>query len=381
MIKILFFVQSLGKGGAERLVLEIANELSKHSNVSCKIVSFSQLNEYTSLTNNIVVEYCDSKIILSLFRQNNVKISSLTKIIEDYQPDIIHSNVYLCELLTREKLYPNIAYFTHCHNNMPEFKSFGIKTFFNKSLLTKYYEKKRIERKYIKCDNQFISISQDTNYYYNNNLNKKLKKNVHYLPNAIDYNKFYYKGTRDINKELNLIMVGHMSNYKNQIFLIDVLKILRKNDIDANLTLVGDWRNNGQKIIEKAKSLQIESFLKMPGLIENIEEELKTQHIYVHSAYYEPFGLVLLEAMASGLPVITLDGKGNRDLIEPGKNGYMIYEQNAELFAQTIIDLWNDKQKYREMSEYAQEYAKQYDIKPYVEKLLVLYQNAIDGKK
>jgi glycosyltransferase involved in cell wall biosynthesis len=59
----------------------------------------------------------------------------------------------------------------------------------------------------------------------------------------------------------------------------------------------------------------------------------------------------------------------------------MIYEQNSELFAQTIIDLWNDKQKYREMSAYAQEFAKQYYIKEYVEKLLVLYQNAIDEKR
>ena len=61
--------------------------------------------------------------------------------------------------------------------------------------------------------------------------------------------------------------------------------------------------------------------------------------------------------MAAGLPVITLDGKGNRDIIEQGKNGYMIYEQDAELFAQTIIDLWNDKEKYQQMSKYAQQFA------------------------
>jgi glycosyltransferase involved in cell wall biosynthesis len=59
----------------------------------------------------------------------------------------------------------------------------------------------------------------------------------------------------------------------------------------------------------------------------------------------------------------------------------MIYEQNAELFADKIIEVWNDKQKYVEMSKYAQEYAKQYDIKPYVEKLLKLYQDAIDEKR
>ena len=79
--------------------------------------------------------------------------------------------------------------------------------------------------------------------------------------------------------------------------------------------------------------------------------------------------------MASGLPVVTLDGKGNRDLIEQGKNGYMIYDQDPELFADRIIEIWNDKIKYREMSEFAQKFAKQYDMKNYVEQLLDLYRS------
>ena len=51
----------------------------------------------------------------------------------------------------------------------------------------------------------------------------------------------------------------------------------------------------------------------------------------------------------------------------------MIYEQDAEQFADRILEIWNDKQKYQEMSVFAQEFAKQYDIKEYVDKLLTLY--------
>ena len=77
--------------------------------------------------------------------------------------------------------------------------------------------------------------------------------------------------------------------------------------------------------------------------------------------------------MASGLPVITLDGKGNRDLIEEGKNGHMIHQQDSIKFAEKIIELSKDKKKYFEMSTFCKEYAKQYDIKEYVNKLLLLY--------
>lgn len=377
----MFFVQSLGKGGAERLILEVANQLLEHEHIDLKIVSFSDLNEYESLSENLRIELCRSEIKLSLFHSNKIDISELTNIIHDYNPDVIHSNVYLCELLTRERTFSEISYFTHCHNNMPEFRALDFKTIFNKNLFIKYYEKRRIEKKYIKCNNQFITISKDTLNYYNRNLNRKLKNSIHFLPNAIDYNKFYFDGKRSLNGKLNLIMVGHMSDYKNQIFLIDVLEILIKRGCDVNLKLIGDWRNNGQQIIDIAKEKKLSKYLELPGLINNVEEELKHAHVYIHSSLTESFGLVLIEAMAAGLPVITLDGKGNRDLIEQGKNGYMIYEQNPELFAQTIIDLWNDKEKYQQMSTYAQEYAKQYDIKPYVEKLLGLYRNAIKGKE
>ena len=79
------------------------------------------------------------------------------------------------------------------------------------------------------------------------------------------------------------------------------------------------------------------------------------------------------------MPVVTLDGKGNRDLIEEGKNGYMIYDQDPEKFAQKIISLVENKDKYTEISNYCKEYAKQYDIKEYVNKLLVLYKESMSS--
>ena len=105
----------------------------------------------------------------------------------------------------------------------------------------------------------------------------------------------------------------------------------------------------------------------------NVQEWYKNSDLYIHAATYEPFGLVFLEAMAAGLPVVTLDGKGNRDIIQEDKNGYLFFEQNPEQFADKIIEYSRDKDKYKQISNYAQEYAKQFDSSTKTEELITFY--------
>ena len=93
----------------------------------------------------------------------------------------------------------------------------------------------------------------------------------------------------------------------------------------------------------------------------------------MHAATYEPFGLVLIEAMAAGLPVVCLDGGGNRDIMEQNKNGIMVHQQDAKVFAEAILHIANNPTIYNEMSAYAAQYAARFDIKPYVDRLLELY--------
>ena len=373
-MKILQVVQSLGKGGAERLVLEVSRAIRKYyPDVQNRIVALKRLNEYPDLSRDLDIVYCDSNISLSLSGKSYIDVEEFEKIVKDYCPDVIHSHTYKSELISREHLEPNVKYFTHAHNNMPEFRNFSIGTIFKKDKLTKFWEKCRIVAKYKECHNNIIAISKDTERYYKSVMPKVLAKNIYTLPNAIDYHKFYCERNFDFSGPLNLIMVAHMSDYKNQTFLIDVLKNLTDKGVDVDLTLIGDWRNDGESIKLKAERLGVLSHLKMPGLVEDVENVYKRNHIYVHSSLTESFGLTLLEAMASGLPVVTLDGRGNRDLIVQGKNGYMVYEQNAEQFADRILEIWNDQQKYKEMSVFAQEFAQKYDIKEYADKLLSIY--------
>ena len=169
-----------------------------------------------------------------------------------------------------------------------------------------------------------------------------------------------------------MISVGSLNQNKNHLFLIDVIEILYtyNKKIILNIAGEGNQRVKIEKLIDEKK---LKNNIILLGNINSIEGYLWQSSIYVHAAKSEAFGLTLIEAMAAGLPVITLDGKGNRDLIEQGKNGYMVFEESPPLFAEKIIELWEDNNKYQLMSQYASQYAKQFDIKPYIDKLLYLY--------
>jgi len=202
------------------------------------------------------------------------------------------------------------------------------------------------------------------------------KFDVQFLPNAIDYERFVCKTNRQISTKLRLINVGSYQTKKNQCFLVEVAKILKNRNIDFEINFLGD----GEKFAEVAKLIcenNLDSSVFQRGNVDNVEEYLWQSDIYIHSSYYEPFGLVLLEAMAAGLPVVTLDGRGNRDLIVQGKNGYMVYKPDAQQFANCILEIWNDKSKYQAMSEFAQQFAQQFDINPYIDRLLAVYNKMI----
>ena len=123
----------------------------------------------------------------------------------------------------------------------------------------------------------------------------------------------------------------------------------------------------------KKKKYKLQDKITLHGNVNNVEEFLHASHLYIHPATYEPFGLVLIEAMAAGLPCICLDGRGNRDVIEHDKNGYIFQEQNPKQFAQSICQLLNNSSKLQEMSHYAINYSSNFDLPLYINRLLDLY--------
>ena len=367
-MKVIQIIPRIRKGGAERIVLDICNELSKRDGVEVLLITFNDENGYPFLTGNLNWKVVPSSISLSMLHKNVLNINDLQKTIDGFMPDVIHSHLFESEIVSRSCYYSKAKWFSHCHDNMKQFRNFTLKTLFDKSLFTNHFEKRYIVDRYRKNGGtHFIAVSRDTLSYFK----KSVDFPVTFMPNAINYDMFYLqRDYASLDHKVRLVNTGTLNDNKNQILLLKIAKELANRNYDFEMNLLGDGPN--RKMLEDlVVSMGLEEKVFVRGAVNNVQDYLHNSDIYLHSS--EALPLSNIEAMAAGLPIIILDGKGNRDLVVQGKNGYMIEQQNAEQFADRILEIWNDKRKYNEMSQFAQQFAKQYDIKEYINKLLQLY--------
>jgi len=375
-MKILYVIPGLKKGGAERIAIDICREISLRKGHQCLLLVLSNENEYRQLTTDIAIQQINSTVQLSLLRKNKIDLQEFDSVVNEFKPNIIHSHLFAAEILSREKIFPHIKYFTHCHDNMSQLRNFSTQTFFQKKLLIEFYEKQHLLKNYLKSNNKFIAISEHTKKYFERVLPAQLQKNIFLLHNAIAFKQF--NAVNELQKpfdKIRILNVGSFVPKKNQKLFIAIAEELRSRHLDFEITLLGNGPIYAE-IKKLTESKKLEQFFSMPGNVADVENYYARANLYIHTATYEPFGLVLLEAMATGLPVISLNGGGNQDLINDNENGFMIHDQNPKFFADKVELLFHNRNLFSKLSTGAVEFAKKFDIANYVDQLLMLYAKA-----
>ena len=124
-----------------------------------------------------------------------------------------------------------------------------------------------------------------------------------------------------------------------------------------------------QRIVEK----DLLGFVTLKGEVDSIEKIYLKYDIYLHTATEEPFGLSILEAMASGQPCVALDAKGNRELILNEKNGFLLSQDiSTKDFSGFVIQTFKETVH----SDYSQEsikIARSFRIEEMVDKIQDIY--------
>jgi glycosyltransferase involved in cell wall biosynthesis len=399
-LKIIHIIPNLKKGGAERLAIDICSQLNRIQNIQVVLIYLENLNFYENQTENLNVKFIESTVVPSITSKNQIQVSALRDFIENFKPDVIHTHLFKAEIVSRYFFYDKAKWFTHTHDNMVQLQNWSWKNIFKKISITNFYEKQNLFNLYKKNGGtHFIAISKHTESYIKSIQSKYPVTLIH---NAIDVKRFqkptgYIESIQNnrlssvevnysqfsssqvenqpsvpiaIGTTINLINIGSFLLKKNQSFLLDIIVEFKKREISVSCFFLGDGPYK-KEVQNKASDLDISNQCFFLGNVENVEEYLWQSDVYVHTATYEPLGLVLIEAMAAGLPVISLDGGGNRDLMINGKNGYLIEKQDTNEFANRILEVFQNK----EISDFNTEFAKQFDIDSYCEKLLEIYQS------
>lgn len=373
-MNILHVIPSLKKGGAERLALDICRELQNGDSTNVLLLLLHDENEFSYLAESLNVDVTSSYFRYHLIGKPEAEFNDFRKLVEAFSPDVIHTHLFEAEFFTRHCLFPGVKYITHLHDNMAQFEGWNLGTLFSKARFTGWIEKRTLVKAYNQCDNTFIANSADTADYFRLRLPGALKNRITVLENAIDLSGFRFLVRPAPKNEIRLVSTGSFVKKKNHAFLIPVVSQLKLKGIKVQLTLLGDGplRSMLQGSIAE-NGLQHEII--MPGNVDDVAHYLHQADLYVHPAIYEPFGLAIVEAMATGLPVVCLDGKGNRGLVDNGKNGFMLKEPDPALFAAKIMSIAGNAENYATFSLNAGTKARLYSIKEYAEKLVSIYQN------
>lgn len=370
----------MGCGGAEILLGTIARDLVKKGHevhIVCfrpHHITWPNYPEKELLMKEVTLSFIEGGVNFKFLQKPKINNEAFISYVNNYKPDIIHSHLFLSEIFSRSEIIKGVKYFSHGHDNMPQLKKFSIKTIFKKPLLVNYWERLWLKKKYKECNNQFIAISKDVKHYLTENLTD-FRDNIHLVPNAINTVRFNSNRSYSRHNEpFHIVSIANLVSKKNHVFLIGVMEILLKKGVIVTLDVLGAGPLM-DSLKNETKEKGLENKLRFLGSVGDVPDQLKKAHLYVHPAKYEPFGLVLLEAMASGLPVVSLDGYGNRELIKEGENGYLLPNNaSAEDFAEKIIYFINNPLELERMGKFALEFSKKYDIDHYTNRLLELYQ-------
>ena len=174
---------------------------------------------------------------------------------------------------------------------------------------------------------------------------------IYVIPNGIDVERFRPEGLPDRNTPVRLLYVGRLTYQKGLDVFIQALRRL-DSKIQFEVELVGD--GNARRPLERmAREFGLVDRLHFAGWLDRTEVPQRYQlaDIFVLPSRDEGMANVILEAMASGLPVIATDVAGSRELVRHGKTGLLIPRENPVALAQAITDLATDAQERAHMGQ------------------------------
>ena len=210
------------------------------------------------------------------------------------------------------------------------------------------------------------SLKDETISQYNIDSNR-----IAIIDNGLD-KKIFKKATTSKIPTKNLLYVGKLSYRKNITDLIDIFRKLTDVDPEFRLYIMG---NGDQEYMNKVDDRIAKHKLTNKVFIHSYstDTELNTLYrkcsVFVLTSLVEGFGLVVLEAMAKGLPVVAYDNLGVRDIINR-TNGYLIRPFDYRNFIGKILYLYNNINMYQQKSEGALKTIDKYSWHESVSKLV-----------
>ncbi|KPJ69808.1 hypothetical protein AMJ44_02210 [candidate division WOR-1 bacterium DG_54_3] len=325
-IRIVHIVLSMNQGGLENGIVNLANNMrgSIFENIICCL---SEGGEFIKRLNNsvkVVTMHKKPGNDLSLYLR-------LIRLLIEFRPAVVHTRNWagidgiICAKMAR---VPIIIHGEH-----------GFET---KDLL-RQDKKRRLIRKIILSTmvNRVVTVSQNLKNRLFNELGIPLKKIVH-IPNGVDAKKFRPKEKETIRQRIGFNedsfivgIIARLDPIKNHRTLIYAFKEISNVYSDVELIIVGDGPLR-QMLEQEVNKLNIEGKVVFLGKKSGVSEIYNIFDVFVLSSLNEGMSNTILEAMATGIPVIASNVGGNPELVVDGETGLLFPPQDVSSLLECI---------------------------------------------
>lgn len=191
------------------------------------------------------------------------------------------------------------------------------------------------------------------------------------IPNGVDIKKFT-PGKSEDKSESEILFVGRIEPRKGLQFLIDALPLIKEEIPEVRLTVAG----GGYKELKLNIPIDVKNRVRFLGFVapKDLPEIFRKATVFMSPAVSgESFGIVLIEAMASGTPVIASDIPGYRCVIQDGENGLLAPPGNPEGIAREIVRVFKNEELKGSLVENGFKTANRYSWERVSEEVLKYY--------
>ena len=286
--RVLHVLNTGSYSGAENVVITLINHMKLKYDLDFAYASPRGTIEKVLEKNNILYFPIDEC--------NSIYNHSIKKVVKQFKPDIVHAHDFRASIVCAfSRLKTPII--SHLHNNSPWIKKYGILSYLYLVSTIKY---KKI---------LLVSNAINKEYVFSRFINNKMIT----IGNPIDIELVRKKATeKEIKEEFDVIFLGRLSLQKNPVRFINIISKLKEKKSKLKVAMVG----NGELEKEcKIKELSLENTIKMFGFMENPYPILKNSKVLCMTSNWEGYGLVAVEALALGVPVVTTSVGGLRDIV------------------------------------------------------------------
>jgi UDP-glucose:(heptosyl)LPS alpha-1,3-glucosyltransferase len=263
-----------------------------------------------------------------------------------------------------------------------------------KSANPKFWVHRAIERRQYDHERtaRYVAVSQMVRRHLEE-FHQVPRQRIHVVPNAIDLRRVDVPQAGAVRcgfrnrlgfepGDLVGLFVGHNFALKGLGPLIAALGARkRRNPSGRKIHLLVCGSGDAAPYARIAARLGLKDHVHFLGFYPDIRDTYWSSDFFVQPTYYDPCSLVVLEALACGLPVITTEQNGAGELMTDGEEGFVLTAPGAEAELVAALDKMTDDKARRAMSAAARKLGRQQTFDVHVERLLAVFEEAARGKK